>query len=251
MSTPRLYAISHYLYPIPYTKTTTVACRDVTADRVSPSDQVHLADAREPDCGAGGGCGGVGALESQGEPTRAGRTKHIGLGRHQLNRRMMRYDERQEAVAGSHDAIDDVEILVVVVAYECADVGSAGSCISRTRRARLTPCWGGCDLRRAHLVGEINLRHRVRQRTGIDRAEVARHEDAEVLIRKTQNVRFVTHERAAVLHGAQPARRTDLVAEGVRQRVAVGEHAARVDQSLERVAADLLRIDVFVLLSQI
>ena len=89
------------------------------------------------------------------------------------------------------------------------------------------------------------------ERARVDRAEVALHEDAEVRVGEAQHVRLVAHERAAVLRGAQPAVRADLVAERVRQRVTARQHAARVDQLLQRVAAHLVRVVVLVPLLQV
>src|SRR6266849_4566063 len=179
MSTPRLSAIPNYLYAIPYEDNHRWA-RSVTAGRDSPSYQAHLADAREADHGAGGGRARVGALESQRHSARAGPPEDVRLRCDKQNRSAPRHDERQPTIVAADDAIDDVEVLAVVVAHECADVGSSGNRISRTGRARLSRSGGDRDLSRTHLVGQVHFRDRVRQRTGIDRAEVARHQHAEM-----------------------------------------------------------------------
>ena len=72
-----------------------------------------------------------------------------------------------------------------------------------------------------------------------------------MLIGEPQNVRLVAHQRSAVLVNAKTTVRRDVVPERVRQRVALVQHAARVNQLLQRVAADLMRVVVLVPLPQI
>ena len=102
---------------------------------------------------------------------------------------------------------------------------------------------------RPHLAPDVHCRHLLGERTGIDRAEIACREYAEVLIGEAQNLRLVTHERTTMLVDAEPAIRRDVVAERVRDGVAFVEDAACMNQLLQRVTADLMRVEVFIPLS--
>ena len=91
----------------------------------------------------------------------------------------------------------------------------------------------------------------MRERSRVDGAEVARRDHAQVLVGEAKDVCLVSHHRTAMLDNRQSAMRTDLVAECIGQRIAVVEHTACVNQLLERVTANLMRVVVLVPFPQV